>query len=584
VTFLATITQEAATTAAIKRGMMLAQLLQRIGRGGRSFLVLTVFVSSLALLALSTSAGASTDSSKATLGPVGSRSANALKAETSEQKRRKKRKLPGLGLLPSKSHITPIKPAAGANGVTLPNSVDLRKWAVPIGNQGSVGSCVTWAIDYAMLGWYANHDGKAGQPFNPMYSYSQAHVNNTDTGGGSYPANVVVNGAVVYRGVMNIAQTQGNDTMAHYHTQNTTDFISKPNASDVANAAHFKISQFHALFDSSSPGGTAGQAMIQTELANGRPVAIGMTVFSSFQTPMYNKTSLASATYDEATGSYKGGHEVLAVGYDETGLLIQNSWGKPWGYGGYARLTWRVVDRLVSSAYVIDGFATDTGTNTTDKIPPTMGAVDQQFPLNQPITSTTAPVTFSWSASDRSGIAQYAVYVKTDGGRYVYQSAIGATATQNTFSLSIGHSYQVAVAAKDGAGNWSGYSYSAKVTPTFFDDTGFTVSSAWARYSSSDTFGGTYIGTTDAGAWVRKIFTGTDIALIGVKASNAGRATISCDGSSNTVGDFNSASIVTREIVAYCSFPQSGQHTMQVVNEGTSGRPSLFVDAFAILQ
>lgn len=36
---------------------------------------------------------------------------------------------------------------------TLPASADLRQWAVTPGDQGQVGSCVTWAIDYAMLGW-----------------------------------------------------------------------------------------------------------------------------------------------------------------------------------------------------------------------------------------------------------------------------------------------------------------------------------------------------------------------------------------------------------------------------------------------
>ena len=453
-------------------------------------------------------------------------------------------------------------------------------------SQGSVQSCVTWAIDYAMLGWYSNHDRQADRRFHPMYTFSQAHVDNTAGGGGSYEENYTEPNGKFHPGVLNIAQAQGTDTMPHYHTQSTTDFLSKPNASDVANAANFKISDFHALFNNANGAGPDGQAMIQTELANGRPVAIGMTVLPSFRGPMYYKTSWASATYDDITGT-GGGHEVLAVGYDVTGLWIQNSWGTDWGYKGYARLAWRVVQRLVSSAYVIDGFATETGSNTsTDTTPPAMGDVNQRFVLNNQITNTTEPVTFSWSASDLSGIVAYAVFIKTDGGRFVYQDAVGRTATQYTFALSIGHSYQVAVAAKDGsnAGNWSAISYSARVTPTVVDDTAFTVGAPWVRHSLSEAFGGSYIGAADPGAFVKKTFTGTDIALIAVKGSNAGRATVYCDGSSSAVGDFYSASILTREIAAFCHFPQSGQHTMQVVNEGTQGRPQLFVDAFAVLQ
>lgn len=35
-----------------------------------------------------------------------------------------------------------------------------------------------------------------------------------------------------------------------------------------------------------------------------------------------------------------GGHAVLAVGYDEVGVYIQNSWGKEWGAKGFCILPW----------------------------------------------------------------------------------------------------------------------------------------------------------------------------------------------------------------------------------------------------
>jgi hypothetical protein len=479
--------------------------------------------------------------------------------------------------------VAPIRPALGANGVPLPASVDLTQWDVPVGNQGQVASCVSWSIDYAMLGWYSNHDRHLDQRFHPMYTFSQTHVDNSASGGGSYEENTVDANGVLHPGALNVALTQGNDTAAHYHTQSTTDFLTKPTASDLANAAGYKIAAFRRLFVNQGAG-PDGQAAIQTELANGRPVTIGMRVPASFRAPMYYKTDWASATFDDTTGG-GGGHEMLAVGYDSTGLWVQNSWGTAWGFKGYARLTWRVVQQLVDSAYVIDGFAADTGsTTTTDTTAPTMGAVSQQFPLDQAITSTTVPVTFSWSASDLGGIAAYAVYVRTDAGRYLYASAVGATATTFTFALGVGHAYQVAVAAKDNAGNWSSYSYSARVTPGLADDSTFSIGGPWQRYSLSGALGDTYIGASDAGAYVTKTFIGTDVALIAVKGTNAGRATIYCDESSTAVGDFYSASIVTRQVTAYCHFQESGQHTMRVVNEGTSGRPSLFVDAFAVLQ
>src|SRR5262249_47980414 len=142
-----------------------------------------------------------------------------------------------------------------------------------------------------------------------------------------------------------------------------------------------------------------------------------------------------------------GYHEVLALGYDQTGLWIQNSWGSAWGWNGLARITWSVVDQDVYTAYTTYGFAPSSGPNPSkDTTPPTMSAVSQQFTQDATITDTTAPVTFHWSAADASGITAYAVYVKTDAGKYTYQQSASAGTSYN-FALSFGHTYQVAVAA-----------------------------------------------------------------------------------------------------------------------------------------
>src|SRR5436309_469457 len=191
-----------------------------------------------------------------------------------------------LGALLPKRQVDAVTPV-GANAVALPPSVDLSSDDVPVGNQTKeVGSCVTWAIDYAMLGWYARHDGRADELFNPMYTYSQIHLSATDRdGGGSKP-----------EAAMAVAKAQGNDTIAHYHTHSTTDFASKPNASDLANAARFKIADWQTLFSNKdgSGGGSAGDAMIETALAGGKPVAITMNTRPGFV--MYDRTDWASAT------------------------------------------------------------------------------------------------------------------------------------------------------------------------------------------------------------------------------------------------------------------------------------------------
>jgi hypothetical protein len=121
------------------------------------------------------------------------------------------------------------------------------------------------------------------------------------------------------------------------------------------------------------------------------------------------------------------------------------------------------------------------------------------------------------------------------------------------------------------------------VAPSLVDDTAFSVSSPWTRYTLADTVGGSYIGASSAGAYVQKSFTGRDIALIAPKFSTAGRFTVSCDGGTPALGDLYGSSTVGRNIVATCHFTQSGTHTIKVTAEGTSGRPWLAMDAFAIL-
>jgi hypothetical protein len=544
-------------------------------RGGHALLGLIAVFSLIGLLVVSTPAGASRASS-ATHGTVSAAVPGASAKKCKRAKARKCKKKQGTGALRPKKRVKAKKPPSRVV-VGLPASVDLTAWRVPTGHQGNIGACVAWAINYAMLGWYSRHDGRAGQPFHPMYAYSQVK----QPGGGSWPADA-----------LNVAKTQGNDTVAHYHGgwNSITDDQTRPNASERTNAANYKIAGFRALF--SYPdlrgGGTAGNAQIQTELAAGRPVAIEMRLRPGFY--VYNKTNVAAATDSDSTGAYKGLHEVLALGYDQTGLVVQNSWGTGYGYQGLARISWTVVAKDVVAAHTISGFVNDGNVNPPPPPPPpppapgpTMGAVTQQFALDNTISDTTAPVTVRWSASSPQGIAAYEVYVKTDSGDFHLQN-IPSNATQYTWALASGHSYQAKVRARDTAGTWSAFAYSRTIAPSFTDDTAFNVGSPWARYSNfTGTFGGTYIASQQAGSSATLSFNGTDAALIPAKFPTAGRATIYCDGSATATGDFYADTLVVRRVGAFCHFAQSGQHTMMVVAEGTSGRPWLAVDAFVSL-
>ena len=58
-----------------------------------------------------------------------------------------------------------------------------------------------------------------------------------------------------------------------------------------------------------------------------------------------------------------GGHAVLACGYNEDGMIIQNSWGVEWGSYGFALITWAEFLREFMYGAVLDNCLYDTKMN-----------------------------------------------------------------------------------------------------------------------------------------------------------------------------------------------------------------------------
>jgi len=107
---------------------------------------------------------------------------------------------------------------------------------------------------------------------------------------------------------------------------------------------------------------------IRVELAAGRPVVLGLTVFDTLFAP-----SAAGRVDMPAAGSPpRGRHAVLAVGYDASGLLIRNSWGATWALDGYGWLSNEYAERHVREAWVIQPRGQGPGTTS---LAPSMGDI-----------------------------------------------------------------------------------------------------------------------------------------------------------------------------------------------------------------
>ena len=245
-------------------------------------------------------------------------------------------------------------------------------------------------------------------------------------------------------------------------------------------------------------------------------------------------------------------------------------------YGASYAVTRRRLDLYASLSALLSQASADTTV-------PSVTVPVEDFDDTKLITSTTVPVKLTWSSSDAGGIAANQLWVSQNGGAWVQDTTI-ASQTQTTYALTRGIRYQFAVRAQDRAGNWSDYQYSQLLTPSVSDDTIFSLAgSAWSRVSWPASFGGTTMTASSAGTPVTFSFTGRDVAYVGPKFSTAGRVRVYCDGYDMGLRDLYSATMTTQNVVSGCRFSASGAHTMKLVVEGTSGRPRVDVDAFAVL-
>ena len=250
----------------------------------------------------------------------------------------------GFGLLPPTHAVNRPAQRPRLAAAPVPAAVDLTPWTVPVGDQGQVNSCVTWSIDYAMLGWYSRREGHAGAPFAPMYAYSQIQASHGWSDGGAY----VQDG-------LQIAEQQGIDTQTDYPQGNYNWWTLPTPAQHVAAAANRTLGSAFLYQSWAQPPGDGARSAIEQSVAAGHPVALSIPVYPAFETLSPTSPPLSAA--DVASSSLLGYHEVLIVGYDASGVRIQNSWGTSWGDHGFADLAWDFVDGYSTDASVMTGFA-----------------------------------------------------------------------------------------------------------------------------------------------------------------------------------------------------------------------------------
>ena len=238
-------------------------------------------------------------------------------------------------------------PGAGAGAADLPHSFDLTNPALPVGDQGSQGSCAGWAVGYyyktyqevKQHGWDA---ARSDRRFSPSWLYNQAS-GGSDTG-------------TTYPDVFDIMKQQGIVDIQEF-PYNPGDCGKTPTSRQMEAGKPYRIANYAAIW--TYPRGNDIRD-IKAHIVAGDPVALAVPVYENF----YNCQNGFVGVPPKGK-SCLGGHALLAVGYDDAagggqgGIKIENSWGNGWGSSGFAYLSYEFVEQYVWEAWVMTDRASD---------------------------------------------------------------------------------------------------------------------------------------------------------------------------------------------------------------------------------
>jgi|GEM_PF-6049753 len=217
----------------------------------------------------------------------------------------------------------------------LPEFVDLSSFFPEPGYQGGQGSCVGWAVGYALKTYQEALEFNISQP-QEWDHFSPAFVFNSIKQGDDCTAGSRISDALEF--VSSTGAVRMND-FPYEEAQ------CLPPADDVKSLARdYSIKSYRRLQKDGM------LFAIREALSNEKPVVVAMRVFPSFET----WAGGGNYRHDPDIEFQVDFHAVTIVGYDDErrALKIINSWGTNWGDDGYFWMDYRATRDLIAEAYV----------------------------------------------------------------------------------------------------------------------------------------------------------------------------------------------------------------------------------------
>ncbi len=232
----------------------------------------------------------------------------------------------------------------GSNG-DVPSSVDLVPLFPPVGDQGSYGTCATWAVGYNLKSAIDGIDNNystadltsPANQFSPKDLFWAMDSNDKapDCAGSTFA------------GAFDALQARGVATMQTVPYNNLGDCSSSPQSSWTSEAANHKIDNYRKI--------DIDLNTLKSYIAQKRPIVFGARVGDNFL-QWRSGDVITSDTYN-----YSGQHAYHAMvlaGYDDNkgpngAFKVINSWSDYWGNGGYA---WVDYNHFVGGNFAFVGF------------------------------------------------------------------------------------------------------------------------------------------------------------------------------------------------------------------------------------
>ena len=196
----------------------------------------------------------------------------------------------------------------------------LPKKLAPIKNQGAVGACVAFSIATSV--WYQENDEKKSEM---EYSHDFIYHNRKDTDYQGY--GMITREACANYCDCGVATLNDLPTNTEYPNINTKAFVNslKEKAKKTVGLKYIKCDNLDELAD----------AIYQYKAG-----LLSIEVRSSFDSFWLRTKKTWVLPIPEKNERHLGYHCVCAIGYNDDGIIIQNSWGKNWGYNGLAVVPW----------------------------------------------------------------------------------------------------------------------------------------------------------------------------------------------------------------------------------------------------